>query len=143
EKILLENPDVEAYVRRTGAELGLFATQTSRGDFQVVLRPAAEDPVSLLWKPVRPAFDQVEKELKEQGLKLDKQGKEFIRAKYRRRPLTKVMEEIEDKVKDSFGEHQLKIELVQIMADELSDLSGANKPVEVKLMGPDHRELRR
>src|SRR5205085_1251935 len=31
----------------------------------------------------------------------------------------------------------------QIMADELGDLSGANKPVEVKLFGPDQRELRR
>src|SRR5262245_14837465 len=29
------------------------------------------------------------------------------------------------------------------MADELGDLSGANKPVEVKLFGPDQRELRR
>ena len=53
------------------------------------------------------------------------------------------MEEVEDRVKDTFAEHQLKIETAQIMADELSDLSGANKPVEVKLIGPDHRELRR
>ena len=53
------------------------------------------------------------------------------------------MEEIEDKVKDTFAEHQFKFETVQIMADELSDLSGANKPVEVKLIGPDHLELRR
>src|SRR5262249_41668327 len=37
EKILSKTPDVKAYVRRTGAELGLFATQTSRGDIQVVL----------------------------------------------------------------------------------------------------------
>src|SRR5437868_516895 len=56
EEILSKNPDVEAYVRRTGAELGLFATQTSRGDIQVVLRPAADDPLSLVFKPVRPAF---------------------------------------------------------------------------------------
>jgi multidrug efflux pump subunit AcrB len=143
EKILLENPDIDAYVRRTGAELGLFATQTSRGDFQVVLRHAAEDPISLLSKPVRPPLDDVEKELKAKGMKLDKQGKEHVRAQYRRRPLAKVMEEVEDRVKDSFAEHQLKIETAQIMADELSDLSGANKPVEVKLIGPDHRELRR
>ena len=26
--------------------------------------------------------------------------------------------------------------------DELNDLSGANKPIEVKLFGPDHDELR-
>ena len=53
------------------------------------------------------------------------------------------MEEVEDLIKDSYAEHQLKFELIQIMADELGDLSGANKPVEVKLFGPDQRELRR
>ena len=143
EKILLENPDVDAYVRRTGAELGLFATQTSRGDFQVVLRKAAEDPISLLTQPVRPPLEELEKKLKGLGMKLDNVGKEFTRSKYRRRPLAKVMEEVEDKVKDTFAEHQFKFETVQIMADELSDLSGANKPVEVKLIGPDHKELRR
>src|SRR5207237_1906796 len=63
--------------------------------------------------------------------------------KYRRRPLAKVMEEVEDEVKDNYAEHQLKIELIQIMADELDDLSGASKPIEVKLFGPDQRELRR
>jgi multidrug efflux pump subunit AcrB len=52
------------------------------------------------------------------------------------------MEEVEDEVKDTFAEHQLKIEVIQIMEDELNDLSGANKPVEVKLYGPDHRQLR-
>ena len=41
--LLSENPDIDAYVRRTGAELGLFATQTYRGDIQVVLRPAEDD----------------------------------------------------------------------------------------------------
>ena len=65
-----------------------------------------------------------------------------MRRKYRRRPLTKVMEEIEDLIKDQYAEHQLKVELVQIMADELSDLSGANKPIEVKLFGPDQKVLR-
>jgi multidrug efflux pump subunit AcrB len=53
-----------------------------------------------------------------------------------------VMDEIEDEIKDKFAEHQLKVELVQVMADELNDLSGANKTVEVKLFGPDHATLR-
>ena len=53
-----------------------------------------------------------------------------------------VMEEIEDEIKEHFGEHQLKFEMIQIMQDELNDLSGANKPVEVKLFGPDYSELR-
>jgi multidrug efflux pump subunit AcrB len=144
EKVLSKNPDVLAYVRRTGAELGLFATQTSRGDIQVVLRSAEDDPVRLLTKPVRPPMEDLEKEFKARGKKLeDPAVREEIRRTYRRRPLTKVMEEIEDEIKDSYAEHQLKFELVQIMADELGDLSGANKPVEVKLFGPDQKELRR
>ncbi|HLJ94850.1 MAG TPA: efflux RND transporter permease subunit, partial [Gemmataceae bacterium] len=140
EEILSKNPDVNAYVRRTGAELGLFATQTSRGDIQVVLRED-EDPLSQLYhgrppKPVRPEFSKVEEELK-------REGRDYVRAKYRRRPMKKIMEEIEDEIKENFAEHQLKIELVQVMQDELDDLSGANKPIEVKVFGPDHKELRR
>jgi multidrug efflux pump subunit AcrB len=137
EEILIKNPDVDRYVRRTGAELGMFATQTSRGDIQVVLRPAENDPYELLFKPARPPLEKLEAELKKEG------GRDAIRHKYRRRPQSKIMEEVEDEIKDNFAEHQLKVELVQVMQDELSDLSGASKPVEVKLYGPDHRELRR
>jgi multidrug efflux pump subunit AcrB len=143
EKILAKNPDVDAYVRRTGAELGLFATQTFRGDIQVVLRPAEDDPVALASKPVRPPQEDLEKELKGRGRNPDDRAtRDEVRAKYRRRPLPQVMEEIEDQIKDLYAEHQLKVELVQIMADELSDLSGANKPIEVKLFGPDQKVLR-
>jgi multidrug efflux pump subunit AcrB len=142
EKILSRNPDVQAYVRRTGAENGLFATQTSRGDIQAVLRPAADDPVSLFTKPVRPPLEELEKKLKSEGKTLEGE-KENIRAKYRRRPLKKIMEEVEDQIKDVYGEHQLKIETIQIMEDELNDLSGASKPIEVKIFGPDQRQLRK
>jgi multidrug efflux pump subunit AcrB len=144
EKVLSKNPDVTAYVRRTGAELGLFATQTSRGDIQVVLRPAEDDPLSLLTKSVRPPLAELTKQLKAEGKNVeDARTRDEIRRKYRRRPVRDVMSEIEDEVKDSYAEHQLKIDLVQIMADELGDLSGANKPVEIKIFGPDQKELRR
>ena len=142
EKVLSKNPDVKAYVRRTGAELGLFATQTSRGDIQVVLRPAEQDPISLVTKPVRPKLEDLEKSLAQQGKTLERE-KDAIRRQYRRRPLRRIMEEVEDGIKDAFGEHQLKFEIIQIMDDELSDLSGANKPVEVKLFGKDQRGLRK
>jgi multidrug efflux pump subunit AcrB len=142
EKILSRNPDVKAYVRRTGAENGLFATQTSRGDIQVVLRPAEEDPYSLAFKPVRPPLEVLEKQLKSENKTLEGE-KENIRARYRRRPLRKVMEEVEDAAKDTFAEHQFKIETVQIMEDELNDLSGASKPLEIKIFGPDQRQLRK
>ncbi len=39
EHILAETPEVEATSRRTGAELGLFATQQNRGDLVVRLKP--------------------------------------------------------------------------------------------------------
>jgi multidrug efflux pump subunit AcrB len=142
EKILSKNPDVKAYVRRTGAEMGLFATQTSRGDIQVVLRPAEQDPISLLIRRVRPPLEELEKELQEQGKTVEAE-KESIRRRYRRRPLQKVLEEVEDEIKETFSEHQLKIETMQIMEDELGDLSGANKPLEVKLFGPDQTQLRK
>src|SRR5207245_10956486 len=106
--------------------------------------PAEDDPVNWIRKSVRPPLEDLEKKLKAQGKKLDDPAtRAEIRRTYRRRPLAKVMEEVEDEVKDNYAEHQLKIELIQIMADELSDLSGANKPIEVKLFGPDQKELRR
>jgi multidrug efflux pump subunit AcrB len=156
EKVLLANPDVDSYVRRTGSENGIFATQTSRGDIQVVLRPDEENPISLITRPVRPKFSDIEKEMQTLGKKAAaekygpaftedqsrEEGKAAIRKMYRRRPIEKVMEEVEDEVKDHFAEHQLKIELIQAMQDELGDLSGANKPVEVKLFGPSYAQLR-
>jgi multidrug efflux pump subunit AcrB len=141
ESILSENPDVDAYVRRTGAELGLFATQTNRGDIQVVLRPAEDDPVSLLSKPVRPEFAKVEKEVKDLGLDIHTTGRDYIRKKYRRRTMEEVRKEVQDEIEEKFTEHQFKVETVPIITDELNDLSGANKPVEVKLFGPDYHEL--
>src|SRR5205814_3730807 len=106
------------------------------------LRPAEADPANLLTKPVRPPREQLEKELKARGKTVEGE-RDNIRKKYRRRALKQVMEEVEDEIKDAFSEHQLKIELIQIMEDELSDLSGANKPVEVKLFGPDQATLRK
>jgi multidrug efflux pump subunit AcrB len=156
EHLLSENPDVESYVRRTGVELGIYATQTSRGDIQVVLRPADTDLVSLLTKPVRPPLSEAEKEILQVGKEraLQKYGPKFteeqvwhegkaaIRQKYRRRPITSIMGEVEDEIKEHFSEHQLKIEPMQMMQDELDDMSGANKPIEVKLFGPNYSTLR-
>jgi multidrug efflux pump subunit AcrB len=142
EEILSENPDVDAFVRRTGAELGLFATATNRGDIQVVLRPAEDDIVSLLRKPVRPEFAEVEKEVKEKKLSLGtEEGRQYVRNKYRRRSMDEVRKEIEGELEEKFTEHQLKVETIPIITDELNDLSGANKPVEVKLFGPDYHKL--
>ncbi|MHB8838303.1 MAG: efflux RND transporter permease subunit [Gemmatimonadaceae bacterium] len=42
ERILAETPEVEGTSRRTGAELGLFATQQNRGDVVVRLKPRSQ-----------------------------------------------------------------------------------------------------
>ena len=42
EKVISETPDVAAYSRRTGSELGLFATAQNTGDILVRLKPRSE-----------------------------------------------------------------------------------------------------
>lgn len=42
ERVLTEIPEVAAFSRRTGAELGLFATQPNKGDIVVRLKPHAD-----------------------------------------------------------------------------------------------------
>ena len=39
EQILRSDPDVEAFTRRTGAELGFFATAPNQGDMTILLKP--------------------------------------------------------------------------------------------------------
>jgi multidrug efflux pump subunit AcrB len=134
ERILSGNPDVESYVRRTGSENGLFATQSFRGDIQVVLRPAEDDPISRIRKAERPPFDEIEDELKTLG-------KEKFNRKYRRREAKEIMEEVEKEVRKRYSEHQLIFETIPIIEDELNDMSGANRPLEVKLFGPDYTTL--
>ena len=53
-----------------------------------------------------------------------------------------IMDEVMDAAHDQFAEHQFKVETVQVMQDELDDLTGASKPIEVKLFGPDQTQLR-
>ncbi len=40
ESIIAKSPEVRTWTRRTGAELGLFATETNKGDILVVLKPS-------------------------------------------------------------------------------------------------------
>jgi multidrug efflux pump subunit AcrB len=134
ERILSENPDVASYVRRTGSENGLFATQSFRGDIQIVLRPAEVDPISRLRKPERPPLDEIKEELK-------RLGKEEFNKKYRRREASEIMEEVEEEVREHYSKHQLVMETVPIIEDELNDMSGANRPIEVKLFGRDYKTL--
>ena len=65
-----ETPDIAAFSRRTGTELGLFATQPNKGDILVRLKPrnqreAAEDVINRLRDKLTKAVPQVQIEFVE------------------------------------------------------------------------------
>jgi multidrug efflux pump subunit AcrB len=100
ETVLQKTPDVASYIRRTGAELGLYATESFRGDVLVSLKPA----------------DQ-------------------------RRSMAEIFEEVEKQIKTEVPELEA-MELVPLIRDQINDLSGVEKPIEVKVFGPDFNTLR-
>jgi CzcA family heavy metal efflux pump len=101
DKILMETPDVAGYLRRTGAENGIFATEAYRGDIEVALKPTGQ----------RRSMDEIFKALDDDFWK--------------------------SKVPDAH------IELVPLIRDQVDDLIGIDRPVEVKIFGPDGATLRK
>jgi CzcA family heavy metal efflux pump len=100
EAVLLENKAVAGYIRRTGAELGLYATEPHRGDILVSLKPSGE-----------------------------------------REKMQKIMDAIEEELKSSVPELK-SLELVPLVRDQINDLSGVDKPIEIKIFGPDFNQIR-
>ncbi|HEV8066588.1 MAG TPA: efflux RND transporter permease subunit [Planctomycetaceae bacterium] len=100
EAILLQNEAVAGYIRRTGAELGLYATEPHRGDILVSLKPSGE-----------------------------------------REKMQEIMDDIEGKIKSSVPE-LASLELVPLVRDQINDLSGVDKPIEIKIFGPDFNQIR-
>jgi CzcA family heavy metal efflux pump len=58
EALLERTPDISGYIRRTGAELGFFATEAYTGDILVSLKPPGQR------RPVEEIFDALREELK-------------------------------------------------------------------------------
>ena len=99
DKVLSEMPDVSGYLRRTGAENGIYATEVFRGDIEVALKPPGQR------RPIDAIFKWLRKELK-------------------------------DKVPEA------RTELNPLIQDQIDDLTGVSRPVEVKVFGPDAPTLR-
>ncbi len=59
EDVLMETPDISGYIRRTGAELGFFATEAYTGDILVSLKPTGQR------RPSKEIIDGLRKELEE------------------------------------------------------------------------------
>jgi CzcA family heavy metal efflux pump len=100
EAVLRKSPDIAGYIRRTGAELGFYATESFRGDILVSLKPAGE-----------------------------------------RRPMATIFDDLEKEIKGDVPELAY-LELVPLVRDQINDLSGVDKPIEVKVFGPDFNVLR-
>ncbi len=60
EAVLREDPAIEAFTRRTGVELGLFATAPNRGDMTVLLKPRSRrgESVYAVMNRLRDRFDR-------------------------------------------------------------------------------------
>ena len=58
-----------------------------------------------------------------------------------RRPIDDVMADVRERVARSVPE--ARVEFVQVLQDELGDLAGNPRPIELKLFGPDYDELHR
>ncbi|MCA9234331.1 MAG: efflux RND transporter permease subunit [Planctomycetales bacterium] len=99
EDVLLNTPDVSGYIRRTGAELGFFATEPFTGDILISLKPA----------------DQ-------------------------RRSMAEIVDSLRVDLENAVPE--LATEFVPLVEDQINDLAGVHRPVEVKLFGPDVARLR-
>src|SRR5262249_20289067 len=91
---------VATYIRRTGAENGLFATEAFRGDVLVVLKPAGER------RPMKEIFDAFRKDIMIAAPEL------------------------------TFSE------FTPLITDQLNDMVGLERMVEVKIFGPEQNKLR-
>ena len=65
EALLQQTPDVAAFTRRTGSELGLFATQQNKGDILVRLKPRGSR------RPAEEIIDELRDRVKEAAPQLD------------------------------------------------------------------------
>ena len=99
EAVLMDTPDISGYIRRTGAELGFFATESYTGDILVSLKESGE-----------------------------------------RRPMEEIFEALREELKEKVPE--LETEFVPLVLDQIGDLAGVDKPIEVKVFGPDPAKLR-
>jgi len=99
ETCLQHCPDIAGYIRRTGAELGFFATESFTGDILVSLKPAGE-----------------------------------------RRSMSEIFESLRPQIEEAVPE--LSTEFVPLVQDQVNDLAGVDRPIEVKVFGSDIAKLR-
>ena len=107
EKRVADMPETAAFSRRTGAELGLFATEQNSGDILVKLKPVCRWPRTWIGCP----FSE------------------------RRRGADEVIDDLRSQIAKNIP--GIDVEFTQILQDMIGDLEGSPEPVEIKLFGND------
>ncbi len=100
EAVLNDCPDISGYIRRTGAENGLFVTESFRGDILVSLKPPSQ-----------------------------------------RRTMKEIFDSLQEDIKHAVPELET-LELLPLIQDQLNDMAGLQRAVEIKVFGPDQAQLR-
>lgn len=111
EKRVAAMPETAAFSRRTGAEMGLYATEQNTGDILVKLKPVCHWPRTWIGCP----------------------------ASERRRGAEEVMDDMRQQIAKNIP--GIDVEFSQILQDMLGDLEGSSDPVEVKLFGNNMTQL--
>jgi CzcA family heavy metal efflux pump len=111
ERHIAAMPETASFSRRTGAEMGLFATEQNKGDVLVKMKPLCHWPRTWFGCP----------------------------ASNRRRSTDEVINDLRAQITQDIP--GLDIEFVQILQDMLGDLEGSPEPVEIKLFGNNTQVL--
>ncbi|MGH9776388.1 MAG: efflux RND transporter permease subunit [Candidatus Acidiferrales bacterium] len=111
EKRVAAMPETSAFSRRTGAELGLYATEQNSGDVLVKLKPRCRWPLSWFGCP----------------------------ASQRSRGTQEIMDDLRGQINKNIP--GIDIEFSQILQDMLGDLEGSIEPVELKIFGNNMQDL--
>jgi CzcA family heavy metal efflux pump len=107
ERRIAKMPETAAFSRRTGAEMGLYATEQNTGDILVKLKPRCRWPVTWIGCP----------------------------ASERKRGAQEVIDDMRAQITQNIP--GIDVEFVQILQDMLGDLEGSPEPVELKIFGSD------
>jgi multidrug efflux pump subunit AcrB len=111
ERRIAAMPETASFSRRTGAEMGLFATEQNKGDVLVKMKPLCHWPRTWFGCP----------------------------ASNRRRSTDEVINDLRAQITQDIP--GLDVEFVQILQDMLGDLEGSPEPVEIKLFGNNTQVL--
>jgi CzcA family heavy metal efflux pump len=105
EQRIAKMPETESYSRRTGAEMGMYATEQNSGDFLVRLKPRCHWPRTWIGCP----------------------------AGERKRDISEVMDDLRAQIADYIP--GVEVEFTQILQDMLNDLEGSHEAIELKIFG--------